>query len=113
VTFKDLKKRVSVETTALQQQYRIFERLQNKPFWIWDIQDHKQEDIRTKGDCCFNHIIGLPQKNGAYKPLYDYEKTIFDCLVLPSSFSSSQSPSQSPSNCERDMPKNAMSCIGE
>jgi hypothetical protein len=82
VTFKDLKKRVGLEaTTAAQQQSRLFERLANKPFWIWDIQEHKREDIRTKGDCCFNHIIGLPEKNGVCKPLYDYKKTIVDSLV--------------------------------
>jgi hypothetical protein len=28
-----------------------------------------QEDIRTNGDCCFNHIIDLPQKDGIDKPL--------------------------------------------
>jgi hypothetical protein len=42
VTFKDLKKRVSLgTTTAGQQQSMLFERLQNKPFWIWDIVEHK------------------------------------------------------------------------
>jgi len=41
----------------------------------------EQEDIRTDGDCCFNHIIGLPQKNGDDKPLYDYEQIIFDSMV--------------------------------
>jgi hypothetical protein len=79
VTFKDLKKRVSVETQ--QQQSRLFDTLQNKPFWISDREQHKQEDIRTDGDCCFNHIIGLPQKDGIDKPLYDYEQLIFDALV--------------------------------
>jgi hypothetical protein len=79
VTFKDLKKRVSLEVT--QEQSRLFERLQNKPFWIWDIAEHKLEDIRTNGDCCFNHIIGLPQKDANDKPLYDYEQIIFDTLV--------------------------------
>jgi hypothetical protein len=78
LTFKDLKKRVNLEAA---QQSRLFERLQNKPFWIWNIEDHKHEDINTKGDCCFNHIIGLPEKNTAIKPLYDYEKIIFDSLV--------------------------------
>jgi hypothetical protein len=80
VTFKDLKKRVSLKTTV-QQQSKLFDRLQNKPFWIWDIIEHKQEDIRTNGDCCFNHIIGLPQKDSVDKPLYDYEQIIFDSLV--------------------------------
>jgi hypothetical protein len=55
--------------------------LHNKPFWIWNIEEHKQEDIKTNGDCCFNHLIGLPQKDGIDKSLYDYEKIIFDSLV--------------------------------
>jgi hypothetical protein len=64
MTFKDLKKRVS--SSVSQQQTRFFDKLQNKPFWIWDIEEHKQEDVRTKGDCCFNHIIGLPTKEIKY-----------------------------------------------
>jgi hypothetical protein len=73
LTFKDLKKKVSLAT---QQQNKFFERLQNKPFWIWNIEEHKQEDIKTNGDYCFNHIIGLPNKDRIEKPLFDYEKTI-------------------------------------
>jgi hypothetical protein len=80
LTFKDLKKRVSLEATV-QQQSKLFEICENKPFWIWNIEEHKQEDIRTNGGCCFNHIIGLPQKNGQDKPLYKYERIIFDSLV--------------------------------
>jgi hypothetical protein len=80
VTFKDLKKRVTLET-AQQQQSRLFELLQNKPFWIWNIVEHKQEDAKTNGDCCFNHIIGLPQKEETDKPLYDYQQIIFESLV--------------------------------
>jgi hypothetical protein len=79
VTFKDLKKRVSLETA--QQQCKLFQRLIDKPFWIWNIKEHKQEDVKTNGDCCFNHIIGLPQKDGNDKALYDYEEIIFDALV--------------------------------
>ena len=79
MTFKDLKKRVSLEIPK--QQSKLFERLQNKPFWIWNIKEHKQEDVRTDGDCCFNHVISLPQKDGTDKPLYDYEKMIFYSLV--------------------------------
>lgn len=37
------------------------------PFWCGDSQFI---GIR---DCCFNHKIGLPQKNGIYHPIYDYE----------------------------------------
>jgi hypothetical protein len=60
LTFRDLKKRVSLEIV---QQNELFVRVHNKPFWIWNMEEHKQGDIRTNGDCCFNHIIGLPQKN--------------------------------------------------
>jgi hypothetical protein len=79
VTSKDLKKRVTLESS--QRQSRLFERLQNKPFWIWNIEEHKQEDIRIDDNCCFNHIIDLPQKDGNDKPLYDYEQIIFDSPV--------------------------------
>jgi hypothetical protein len=82
MTFKDLKKRVTLEATI--QQTKLFERLQNKPFWIWSIEEHKRQDAITKGDCCFNHIIVLPQKDGNDKPLYDYEEIIFDSLVIQS-----------------------------
>jgi hypothetical protein len=71
---------VSTETT--QQQSRLFERLWNKPFWIWDVQEHKYKDVRTKGDCCFNHIIGLPTKEGTQKPIYDYQKLLYDHLQI-------------------------------
>jgi hypothetical protein len=80
LTFKELKKRVTTEIT--QQQSKLSERLLNKPFWVWDKQQHKQEDIKTNGDCCFNHIISLPQKDGLDKPLYDYEQIIFDSPVI-------------------------------
>jgi hypothetical protein len=78
MTFKHLKKRLNLE---IQQQSKLFEILQNKLFWIWDQQQHKLEDVRTNGDCCFNHIIGLPTKDSIDKPLYDYEGIIFDVLV--------------------------------
>jgi hypothetical protein len=80
IVFKDLHKLVSQ-----QQQERtrkeLFYRLQDKPFWIWSKEEHKQQDIRTDGDCCLNHIIGLPQKDGNDKPLYDYEEIIYDSLI--------------------------------
>lgn len=76
MTFKDLKKIVSLETTR--QQIKLFERLRDKPFWIWNVEEHKQEDIKTKGDCCFNHIIGLPRKENKEKPMFDYQKLFIE-----------------------------------
>jgi hypothetical protein len=89
VTFKDLKKRVTLQ--AAQQQSKLFEKLYDKPFWIWNIEEHKQEDVRTNGGYCFNHIIGLPSKDAVDKPLYDYEKIIFDSLATQNSNSNSSS----------------------
>jgi len=80
VLFKDLQKLVAAHQKESTRK-ELFTRLQDKPFWIWDIDQHKQEDIRTDGDCCFNHIIGLPQKDGIDKPLYDYEEIICNSLI--------------------------------
>jgi hypothetical protein len=80
IVFKDLQKLVS-HSQQENTRKELFQRLKDKPFWIWDKQQHKQDDIRTDGDCCFNHIIGLPQKDGTDKPFYDYQKIIFDTLV--------------------------------
>jgi hypothetical protein len=79
VRFKDLKKIVSLATT--QQRSRLSETLKDKPFWIWNTEDHKQEYIRTKGQCCFNHIIGLPTKEDEEKAIFDYEKILYDTLL--------------------------------
>src|SRR5207247_1614589 len=61
---------------------RLIERLYTKPFWIWDVNEHKSEDITTHGECCFNNIIGLPKKDGIEKPMFDYEKVLYDFLLL-------------------------------
>jgi RNA binding exosome subunit len=70
IVFKDLHKLVSQQQKE-NTRTELFERLKDKRFWIWDKQQHKLEDIRTDGDCCMNHIIGLPQKDGIDKPMYD------------------------------------------
>jgi len=82
VTFKDLQK-IIVQSHSNAQQNELFDRLKDKPFWIWNKEQHKQEDIRTKGDCCFNHIIGLPTKEKIEKPMFDYEKLLYDSLLIP------------------------------
>jgi hypothetical protein len=82
VAFKDLQK--LVQSQSNQEYNQVLQRLRNKPFWIWDQQQHKREDIKTNGDCCFNHIIGLPRKDGkTEKPMFDYEKLLYDSLLTP------------------------------
>jgi hypothetical protein len=80
LTFKDLKKRISLEIA--EQRTEVFGRLLNKPFWIWNSEKHKREDMKTDGNCCFNHIIGLPTKEGMEKAMFDYEKILYDSIFL-------------------------------
>jgi hypothetical protein len=82
MTFRDLKKRI-ISSNQQQQQTQSFDKLQNKPFWIWNIEQHKKEDVRTKGECCFNHIIGLPTKDGLEKPIFDYQQLLYEALLTP------------------------------
>jgi hypothetical protein len=82
MTFKDLKKIIG-SSNQQQQQTQSFDKLQNKPFWIWNIEEHKLEDIRTKGECCFNHIIALPKKEGLEKPIFDYQELLYKALFSP------------------------------
>jgi hypothetical protein len=40
-----------------QQQTILFSnRVWDKPFWKWNIEEHKVADIITKGNCCFNQV---------------------------------------------------------
>ena len=80
MTFKDLQKLVQSHSNT--EQNELFERLRDKPFWIWNKEEHKQADTKTKGDCCFNHIIGLPTKDNIQRPMYDYEKLLYDKLFV-------------------------------
>ena len=82
MTFKDLQRLVQSQSGPEQSQ--LLQRLRDRPFWIWNPKQHKQEDIKTKGDCCFNHIIDLPRKDGIEKSIFD-EKLLYDRLAAVSS----------------------------
>src|SRR4051794_8642810 len=89
MTFKDLRKKIissnsnsTLEISHHQQQTRLFDICKGKPFWIWDQGQHRLQDITTKRDCCFNHIIGLPTKEKIEKPFFDYEKLLYDSLLV-------------------------------
>src|SRR6186713_1064275 len=43
-------------------------------FWCGD------SEYLGRRSCCFNHMIGLPQKNGIYHPIYDYELELKDII---------------------------------
>ncbi len=81
MTFKDLQ--TLVQSQSGPEQSQPLQRLRDKPFWIWDQTRHKEKDRANKGDCCFNHIIGLPRKDGIEKSIFDYEKLLYDSLLIP------------------------------
>lgn len=56
-------------------------RFRAKPFWIFDKQEHEQaRKTLGKDNCCFNHIIGMPVRDGTEMEMFDYEKEIYDSL---------------------------------
>lgn len=63
--------------TTINPQYSKFV---NRPFWIEDYRTHEKAFHWHNHRCCFNHIIGLPQKDGKAKPIFDYELEIFKAL---------------------------------
>lgn len=54
--------------------------LKGLPFWIWDKEQHRQQAAATNGNCCTQHVLGLPIKNGKPFPIFDFQKQIFDAL---------------------------------
>jgi hypothetical protein len=79
VTFKDLQKVIKSQP---HQDYNQLQRLRNKAFWYWDQRRHKEKDRVFKGDCCMQHIIGLPKKDGKEMPLFDYELSYAFVIAL-------------------------------
>ncbi len=66
------------QTTEETRQY--FKRFKDLQFWHWNIEEHKAQHAKTKGECCFNHLIGLPRKNDVPMPLFDYQRALLDTL---------------------------------
>jgi len=52
------------------------EQFRNKPFYCW------RTEITGLHDCCFNHMIGMPQKDDKEYPLFDYQKIIFEDIEV-------------------------------
>jgi hypothetical protein len=52
VVFKDLQKLVVHSQREENTCKELFQRLHNKPFWIWNIEEHKQEETGGRQYCC-------------------------------------------------------------
>jgi hypothetical protein len=83
VTINDLQRLVESQPDYNNPEQSKLERLRGKEFWWWEPSTHKYRDRVLKGDCCFNHIVGLPRKDGVKKPLFDYERMLYRTLVIP------------------------------
>jgi hypothetical protein len=84
VTFKDLQKLIESQPDHDNPEQSQLERLRDKPFWVWIKNNHKRLGKIHKDNCCFNHIISLPTKNGVQMPLFDYERMLYKALTEPS-----------------------------
>ena len=86
MTIKDLQRimqqhQTSNDSAAMQD---LLNRVRGKPFYVWGSNRHNAEsDPRNaiKGQCCFNHIIGLPKKHNVDQPLWDYQHIIYKALT--------------------------------
>jgi hypothetical protein len=48
---------------------------------FWHREEHLRLATETNKQCCFNHVVGLPQKDQVHHPMYDYEKLLYDSLM--------------------------------
>jgi len=73
----------SAATNSIEKQY--FDQLHGLPFWIWNTEEHSTKYNGKKGFsyCCFNHAIGLPQKNNQPHPIHQYQHEIIEALDRP------------------------------
>ena len=59
-----------------------FELLKELPFYCQWPNHYQSTAIRKLSSffCCFNHAVGLPNKDGNSYPLFDYEILLFNAL---------------------------------
>jgi hypothetical protein len=87
MTIKDLQRIVLTESQAEDSpaMKELLKRTRDKRFWwIGNATEHTRRFKQSNGNCCFNHIIGLPKKDGEEKGFFDYQYSIYKALFLPS-----------------------------
>jgi hypothetical protein len=60
LTFKDLKKRVSLEIT--QQQSKLADELHKKPFWIWNIEELEEKTSKQMETAALTTLLDSHKK---------------------------------------------------
>ena len=74
--YKFVKQRYLSNQDVLDNPFKIFYGL---PFYRFELtrEQHIAEYDKTKGRCCFNHFIGMPEKHGKVFPFFEYEKVLW------------------------------------
>ena len=52
MTFRDLQRAIQSQAEQISTTRNLEANLQGLPFWIFDKEQHRQQDIRTKDACC-------------------------------------------------------------
>jgi hypothetical protein len=67
------------------EEVELHSKIRGRPFYGWFLEKHRAASKPTSenyGRCCFNHIIGLPKKNGKEYELFDYEFMVYKALMI-------------------------------
>jgi hypothetical protein len=81
MTWKQLKRKLQEHQSFTDSKsYQVLEKFSDKPFWIWNREEHYKKAVETNSKCCFNHLIGLPKLDGIDKPMFPYEQELYDAL---------------------------------
>lgn len=72
-----LKRTVQQQTKEVEQQQQLGI-LNGLPFYCQWLKD---EIVHPDEPCCFNHAVRLPRCLGQEKPLFEYERTLFNTLM--------------------------------
>jgi hypothetical protein len=86
---RDLQKMMEVDKDQTEESNPDLERLKSKLFInrtsktnrsFYNQFDHDKRYKNSRGNCCFWHIIGAPQKDGKDMPMLSYQKLLYKTL---------------------------------
>ena len=69
LTFKDLKQQLAKLQSNTNQDNRL-DVLRNKPFWIWNKQEHLKQAVESNQQCCFNYIVQMSYQGRERVPTF-------------------------------------------
>jgi hypothetical protein len=82
---------LATDASVIEQSLKRLEVWRDKNEVVFSAEDVNVNEGNNNGNCCFNHIIGLPQKNGIPQPLWSYEEMLYQALMFSGYLNSSPS----------------------